>query len=346
MVPAAPAGVVVGIGRGIGVRRCGAGMPRQGRYQVIALHRLTQGATLVLAAATAAALLAGHGLWFDLANHLLLQIAYATLAALAATVLLRRWRWAGMAGLLLAMQAAVLLPAAAWPALGAAARAHESAVPLRVAGFNLWVRNPDIDASLDFLRREAADVVVLSEVTPAWAAALDRLADLYPQRVDCVGEGRCRLVLLSRLPWHDARAWQDPGGIPLVQARVEVGRTAVTVVGTHLTRPFPRFEHDGQQGQAAFVAAHLAALSGPRVLIGDFNAASWSPVLRRLAERSGLTILPGLAGTWPAYVPAILRIPIDQILVSPELSAPPRRVGPGTGSDHRPVIADLEVPQG
>lgn len=297
-----------------------------------------------LAVATGAAVFAGQATWFNLANHLLLQIAYATAAVLVVSILWRWWRWAGAAALLLIAQAAVVLPASTWRHPGTTANARESAATLRVVGFNLWVRNRAIADSIAFLRQASADVVVLSEVTPAWRAALEGLADTYPYRVDCARNGRCGLALLSRRPWLSARAWQDPDGIPLVEARIIVDDRVVTVVGTHLARPFPGWEHDGQQGQAAFMGRFLAAIEGPRVLVGDLNAAPWSPLVRSLAEQAGMVPLPGIDGTWPADLPQPLRVPIDQILVSREFGVPAREVGPNAGSDHRPVIADIPLP--
>lgn len=324
-----------------------------GRGDVTGRGLLEAGVIGGLAAPTGAALLAGHGAWFDLANHLLLQISYATagaLAVLAMLAVLRGWRWRRRwvvpMAVVVAAQAAVLLPASGWHHAGAPAMARDAAATFRVIGFNLWLRNPAIDASIALLRREAADVVVLSEVSPGWRDALDRLADLYPYRVDCADEQRCEMVLLSRHPWQSARAWRGPGGTPLVEARIAIGGTDITVVGTHFARPFPDYARAGQQDQAAFLAAHLAAIEGPRVLIGDFNAAPWSPLIRTLGQDTAMTPLPGIDGTWPAALPQPLRVPIDLILVSREFATPARRVGPQAGSDHRPVIADIPLPAG
>jgi endonuclease/exonuclease/phosphatase (EEP) superfamily protein YafD len=52
-------------------------------------------------------------------------------------------------------------------------------------------------------------------------------------------------------------------------------------------------------------------------------------------------------GTWRVIVPRVywdlrpLRLPIDHILIGPGLAVLDRRLGPDTGSDHLPVVADL-----
>ena len=48
----------------------------------------------------------------------------------------------------------------------------------------------------------------------------------------------------------------------------------------------------------------------------------------------------GYQGSFPASS-AILRIPIDHVLVSCEVGVRARRIGPDVGSDHLPVIVDL-----
>jgi len=54
----------------------------------------------------------------------------------------------------------------------------------------------------------------------------------------------------------------------------------------------------------------------------------------------------GIQPSWPASLPAALRIPIDHCLVSPGIAVVGRQLGPQVGSHHLPVIVDLAVPAG
>ena len=47
--------------------------------------------------------------------------------------------------------------------------------------------------------------------------------------------------------------------------------------------------------------------------------------------------------TWPTYNP-LLWIPIDHCLVSPEIIVTDRQIGPDVGSDHYPIVVDLQLP--
>lgn len=86
------------------------------------------------------------------------------------------------------------------------------------------------------------------------------------------------------------------------------------------------------------------ARGGNLILAGDFNAAPWHGVLADTgACQSALSAADsGSVGTWPTYLPKILGIPIDHIMVSKTrwgtvsstLTAVP-------GSDHRALLAKL-----
>jgi endonuclease/exonuclease/phosphatase (EEP) superfamily protein YafD len=78
-------------------------------------------------------------------------------------------------------------------------------------------------------------------------------------------------------------------------------------------------------------------------LAADFNITPWSPVFADILEGSGLrdsSLGFGVAPTWLSR-PLFFGLPIDHILVSPDIKVKNRHVGPDVGSDHFPVIADL-----
>jgi endonuclease/exonuclease/phosphatase (EEP) superfamily protein YafD len=101
------------------------------------------------------------------------------------------------------------------------------------------------------------------------------------------------------------------------------------------------------------VLAELGALAGERadvVVLGDLNITESTPRFGELLEAGHLADTRagrGPMGTWRVIVPRVywdlrpLRLPIDHVLIGPGLAVLDRRLGPDTGSDHLPVVADL-----
>src|SRR5207245_2840976 len=82
-------------------------------------------------------------------------------------------------------------------------------------------------------------------------------------------------------------------------------------------------------------------------LCGDFNAPPWSGPFRRLEADAGLTDLYGGRAwsgySWPTWNP-LLRIPLDNCLVSNGLVVTAHRKGADIGSDHFPLVIDVARP--
>ena len=81
------------------------------------------------------------------------------------------------------------------------------------------------------------------------------------------------------------------------------------------------------------------------VLLGDLNCTVWSPYFGRLVRDSGLKDSSrgwGVQPSWPAGN-WLLRIPIDHCLHSPEVRVVRRGIGPDVGSDHFPVIVEMQL---
>ncbi|MCA9792481.1 MAG: endonuclease/exonuclease/phosphatase family protein, partial [Candidatus Eremiobacteraeota bacterium] len=115
------------------------------------------------------------------------------------------------------------------------------------------------------------------------------------------------------------------------------------LLATHPPPPINSSYH--QMGQAHLARVAEVIEGSPLILAGDLNATSWSPPLHRL-EKAGLVNSRrgfGVLTTWPTH-PLFLRIPIDQVLVSPTIGVADCRVGPDLGSDHLPLVVDFTLP--
>ena len=294
----------------------------------------------VSALGTTAAYLGGLGWPFSLASHFHHYWALAGLALIGGFGLTRDRIGMPVAAALAGLNLAVTVPPLVGD--GGAARAAADRGPgLTLLTFNLWSGNRAFaDVETD-LRAEDADLVALVEAGPTAAPMLARLGDLYPHRVDCSHDWFCGLVLLSKRPLDAPYAGHLGGAedLPVVTGVLTVDGKRLTVTATHLLWPLAP---GVQEAQAATLSAYLGALAGPSVVMGDFNAAPWSHLLRRLRRETGYRHPPGFKPTWPSGAVSV-GVPIDHVLGSPQVLISRARVGPDLGSDHRPLSVRLHI---
>ena len=129
--------------------------------------------------ASLAGALAPFGWPFELFVHF--RVQYGVAAALLAVGLLL-FRRPGAAVLAAAIAAVQLMPGAFRLQAEAAVGAHCGGESFSVVTANLSYRNDDRRSFVAWLTEHPADVVVVQELTPEWAAALDGLT-AYPHRL-------------------------------------------------------------------------------------------------------------------------------------------------------------------
>ncbi len=284
---------------------------------------------------------AGRWHWLlDLASHFRWYYLLATLVWFAITSR-RRGRLA-TACLVVAVGANAWAILPYWLPAGSAAGGGD---PLDIVSLNLHVENADTTKVLTYLRVRNADVVVLVEVDDAWADALRELEPLYPYRVVQSQPGNFGIAVLSRFPLDEPRVMEPAGGTPVIVAGLARGKDGCLLVAAHPPAPITAEWSARRDAQLAAMGEIAAAEKRPVIIAGDLNATPWCHGFRLLAERGGLrdsALGRGVQASWNARLWAP-RIPIDHILVSPEIGVQSRTVGPDVGSDHLPVEATLWV---
>ena len=266
--------------------------------------------------------------------------ALAVTAILTVLVALARLKTAALHGLA-ACLALILAVAPQWFPDGP--RPEAGAPIVRLYSANLYYLNDDVPAIRASIEEADADVVVLIELGRNAAGRIDEVLAGYPHRAASVRmdqtRGPSRSVIGSRYP---LTALPDqPDGLHAVATVVRTPLGRLSVVGVHLTRPWPFQEQWGQISQTMALETVIEGLDGPVVVAGDFNSVSSARIGKQVRRDLGLHPAPGLPGTWPAALPAPLGVTIDQVYASPDLAFVRRRRGRATGSDHRPVVTEF-----
>ncbi len=278
-------------------------------------------------------------------QELLQSLRFHIAAALIALVLLllvsRAW-WRAVVMLVL------VVASLAWGGV-IIARQHEGrqayegrtpAAIVRVLSFNVLASNERGQDIVDYMFETAPDIVMTME-SNAIVPELGRIATQFPHRAGCTPEGNdCDTMLFSRTPLTDVRVLRIGifNRLRLIIAKTNVGGQDVTIVATHLTKPYFDEAAWVELGQIRGV---LRNISGPVILAGDFNAAAWSELVARFAADARLVPPPFYPATWPIRLGG-LGVPIDNIFTrdgarieSIEAMSDP------LGSNHRGLLATI-----
>lgn len=272
---------------------------------------------------------------FDIVSHARVPIA-ALLAVLSLLHLpARRPRWAATA-----LIAAAIAAAPAWSFVAPPRTEAAEGARMRVLFHNAWMGNEDPTRVIALARATSPDVVALIEVRRDWHGALEALDDLYPYRVMEPRYGET--VIFSKTP---LKPFDAPGaGASIVFADIDrPSGPALRIAVTHFTRPWPWDDPGAQRQQITRFGEAWRANGEPDLVVGDFNGAPFSEPLRIFSAQTGLRPIVGAGGTWPTFLPAIFRLPIDNGFVGVRVRAATRDVRGHTGSDHAPVLFEITL---
>lgn len=325
--------------------------PRRGRRTLAAACGLAWAPTMIL-------------LWpqrpyvADLVSHFALHAAALLGLATLALVVFCRWGSAGHVGAATLVLLAVLRTHSAPPS-GAEAPAH-GAQRVKIISYNAYANHSRRDeVFVEWLRAQDADIIVIVDSPWRYLDAHPWLRESYLHRVEPSRTFEFPITLLSRFPLtpaHDVHPFEGSEVALRRSFTANHGQIVQLPNGsqfllTALHPPSPRTRLTWKRSlhvvarEAAILSAWRRATAMPVVVTGDFNAAPYGRSNQRFGADSGLVCWGPMfrAGTWPANLSPWLSVPIDRVWTSAELVAATFRVGPRFRSDHRPVVAEIDV---
>ena len=220
---------------------------------------------------------------------------------------------------------------------------------VRVLAWNLRGFRGGVARAVDVVRGAAPDVLLLQETgrrsgLAAFVEALDLRVVSDPPAVFA---RRVKDAVCVRRPWAiEAHAFErfpgrsawHPRGAAVADLGLGPGR--VRAVSTHLgLHPRERAFH------AERVLAIVDRYDGPSIVGGDLNARPAQDAAVVLGERLRDVWESAIGGgrTYPATAPTAR---IDYVFVTGQIEVADADVIQTEVSDHRPVVADLELPGG
>ncbi len=207
-----------------------------------------------------------------------------------------------------------------------------------ITSFNIEWNAPNQARSLAYINESDADILVLQEVTEPVKQKIGKQANRFPYQL---GEGHSHVMVLSRYQCQLVEYLPWPGKFKqrAMHLICKLPEYDLHVFAIHLqvTRNWNEVLFRDQQLNVLINA--IRGISQPVILVGDFNAATGSNVLRMIEQRLGLYSRASLLDykcSWPVGM-GFLGLQIDHFYSSRNINMQRVDLGPVLDSDHRPV---------
>lgn len=301
------------------------------------VEQLTGAVAAVVATAVALSVLAGvlsDGAWpWVLATYLRWPQVLVSVVATGVLFASRWWR----TGIAAAVVTVALIASIAAPLRALTTVPTPESETLRIAVFNTGPGPGDVPAVAEAVAQARPDVAVLLESEDIADRLDERLDGLSRLPTPTDGPVTSPPVVLARRDWPVTIApLGDARPASIVTARIAA--QPVDIVALHPLPPItPQWARSHDTSIRALTEAVLPR-EHPYVVACDCNTSPWTPSMQPLLE-VGLRE-PTVAATFGA--PAI-GVPTDHVLLSRDVAAVSRELGPWAGSDHRLIVTEVTL---
>ena len=276
-----------------------------------------------------------------------LQYFLSALVFLVIFGLLRQWKMTIVALLIMLYAGLFLIPFLRT----APVVKTDSFEDITILQFNVNYRHDDVMKVAQWIRDKDPDIVVIQEATPEICKNIKELSVHYPYSLSNPKIGAHGMALYSKFPLqHHEKAFigHSTNEYTKVTFQTPEKQIPFTLIELHAAcSPLGEMKWDERRYELSRISKIIGNLPDThKILMGDLNTTPYSPYFKDLEKISGLRnamVDSNFYGTWPNFLPAPLRIPIDHLLVSDRIKVLERQVCPDLGSDHLPVISKIRL---
>lgn len=198
---------------------------------------------------------------------------------------------------------------------------------------------------IDQINQENLDIILLQEVDNSWVNSLSVIKSTYSHVIERPRSDNFGIALYSNMPILDYQIHAITHfELPTIEAKIKTGNSFFYLIGTHPPPPVNKQYYDNRNTQISFIAQTARKIKGAKIVLGDFNTTIWSDDYTAFESETGLFNASkgfGIIPTWPTNLIPFM-IPIDHCLVSNHFNVKTIKSGQPIGSDHLPLVIELE----
>lgn len=229
----------------------------------------------------------------------------------------------------------------------------ESEISIKILNMNVWVSNRNSEAVSKVIRETNADIITLNEYNKWWQYALSSSGVLKPypyhyvvQWADNAIYSKFPITSIENRTFGPSKSLnQNPRALV---SEIVIHNMPLQLVVVH-PKP-PRKELWAIHHRSFFQDLAQFLIKSDKyqyqIVAGDLNSTTWAPTVSEFLIDTGLKDTQlgfGVQPSWSTHHP-YMKIPIDHVLVSPNVNVLERDLGDNVGSDHLPVIVELGLP--
>ena len=219
---------------------------------------------------------------------------------------------------------------------------------LRLMHINVNSSNTRYDDVARFIKEKDPDILLLEEVTPEWLLRISNATKEYHYQEVCGQDDNFGIALFSKIKPIESRVkFYGRYALPYIRAVFEVEGKRFVFFGVHTIPPIGASGFSERNAMLNDIAEWVSAKGNDlaAIVLGDLNITPYSYFFRKLLSDADLRDSRmgfGIQPTWPSS-PCLLMIPLDHCLVSKNIAVRNRFVGTDIGSDHYPIVVDIQL---
>lgn len=222
----------------------------------------------------------------------------------------------------------------------------ELSCELKISAINVLSINRESEKVIAFIKEEDPDIIILQEYTEWWETALKDFVNDHAFKYEINRADNFGIAIVSKTaPTSIEVINLSKTPVPSLLATYEIDGKEIKILATHPVSPLSKGNFKHRNEQLANVAQLKEDLGDYFIIAGDLNITPYSwffKVMKEQLDAEEARKNFGLNATWPA-LPWPLIIPIDHILISPNLKVIDFNNGNYIGSDHLPVTACIQI---